>query len=55
MQKLGWIPIGKGDARPQLEQVVEMLKKRWAKRYVYRIEEDDDAEAEPYRLLVKHA
>ena len=49
-----WIPIGRGDDKSKLEQMVIVLRERWERRWEFRIDHDEDQVAEPYRLMVRH-
>ena len=55
MAKLQWIRIGQGSKKQELESVILTLKKRWQKRYKYRIDEVEDDERQPFQLLIRHA
>ena len=49
-----WIPIGRGERRADLEEVVARLRVLWAERYAYRIAVSAGGSKEQYQLLVRH-
>ncbi len=49
-----WIPIGRGEKRADLEEVVARLRVLWVERYAYRIAVTASGSKEQYQLLVRH-
>ena len=49
-----WIPVGRGEARADLEAIVQQLKAAWAGRYAYRIDRSAEDGSADYQLFVRH-